>query len=159
MKELTGSLEKYLLAIYEIVQENTAARVRDVALKTGIGAASASEGVKSLAKKGFINYQPYGVITLTAKGKKAAQEKIRRHKTIEDFLTNILMLEKDYAGELEFSMPDEVLSRFVDYLTFMNKCSCKEPKWIKSFQQYIKEKKMPDKCINCTEGCCCLIKS
>ncbi len=154
MKELTKSLENYLSTIYELVQENSATRVRDVSENVRTNAASTSEAVKSLAKKGFINYKPYGVITLTDKGIKAAEEKMRRHKTIENFLKDVLMIEKDYAQELEFSMPDEVLSRFVDYLSFMQKCSCKEPKWLRSFQEYIKENKMPDKCLNCKSGCC-----
>lgn len=154
MKELTKSLENYLLAIYELVEENNATRVRDVSQKVKTNPASSSEAVKSLARKGYINYKPYGVITLTGKGLKSVEEKILRHKTIENFLENILMLEKDYAQELEFSMPDEVLSRFVDYLTFMDKCTCKEPKWIKSFQYYVRENKMQEKCLNCKSGCC-----
>ena len=157
MKELTKSLENYLLAIYEIVESSSAARVRDVAEKMNIGAASTSEAVKTLAKKKFINYQPYGLITLTKKGEKTIEEKLKRHKTIENFLENVLKLDKNYANEIEFSMPDEVLNRFVDYLTFMEQCSCKEPKWIKSFRYYIKEGKMQEKCVNCTSGCneCC----
>lgn len=154
MKELTKSLENYLVAIYDIVQKNGAARVRDVSEKVKTNAASTSEAVKTLAKKKYINYQPYGLITLTKKGGKTIEEKLKRHKTIENFLENVLKLDKNYANEIEFSMPDEVLNRFVDYLTFMQKCSCKEPKWIKSFQYYIQEGKMHEKCANCKAGCC-----
>lgn len=157
MKELTKSLGNYLLAIYELVEENNAARVRDVSQKMNIGAASTSEAVKLLAKKEYINYRPYGLITLTSKGSLAARKKIERHKTIENFLTSVLWVDKNYADELEYSMPDEVLEKFVGYLTFMQNCSCKEPKWIKSFQHYIKEGKMQSKCIECMRNgssCC-----
>ena len=74
MKELTKSLGNYLLAIYELVEENNAARVRDVSQKMNIGAASTSEAVKLLAKKEYINYRPYGLITLTSKGSLAARK-------------------------------------------------------------------------------------
>ncbi len=154
MKELTKSLENYLIAVYKIIETEGAARVRDVSEFVKTNAASTSEAVKTLTKKGFINYKPYGVITLTKKGQNAAEEKLTRHKTIENFLENVLMLNKQHAEDLEFSMPDEVLNRFVDYLTFMQKCSCKEPKWIKSFQEYTKTSKMPDRCKNCKSGCC-----
>lgn len=154
MKELTKSLENYLTAIFEIIKANGAARVRDVSERVSTNAASTSEAVKSLARKGYINYKPYGVITLTEKGLQTAEEKSGRHIIIENFLENILMLKKDYAQDLEFSMPDEVLNRFVDYLTFMQKCSCKEPKWLRSFQEYTRENKMPEKCLNCKSGCC-----
>ena len=97
MKELTKSLGNYLLAIYELVEENNAARVRDVSQKMNIGAASTSEAVKLLAKKEYINYRPYGLITLTSKGSLAARKKIERHKTIENFLTSVLLVDKNYA--------------------------------------------------------------
>ena len=153
MKELSKSLEKYLAAIYEIIESEAAARVRDVSEKIGANAASTSEAVKALVKKGFINYKPYGVITLNSKGRDTALLNIKRHEIIKQFLSESLMLEKDYSKELEFSMPDEVLDRFTAYLTFMQKCSCKEPKWLKSFEYYIKENKMPEKCAACKDGC------
>ena len=57
--KLTESLEKYLLAIYYIVQENKAARVKDVSKYLNIGGPATSDAVKTLAEKGFINYVPY----------------------------------------------------------------------------------------------------
>lgn len=149
MKELTKSLEKYLSAIHDIIQIQGAARVRDVSEKVKTNAASTSEAVKTLAKKGFVNYKPYGIITLTQKGQDTVDSKNTRHEIIRKFLTESLMLQKDYSDDLEFSMPDEVLDRFVAYLTFMQKCSCREPKWLKSFQYFIKENQMPEKCASC----------
>ena len=57
--ELTESLEKYLLAIYEIVKVNQGARVRDVSNYLKIGGPATSDAVKTLAERGFINYVPY----------------------------------------------------------------------------------------------------
>jgi len=156
MKELTKSLEQYLLAIYELDSENKSVRVRDVAEKMHLGAASTSEAVKNLAGKGFINYQPYGLITLTLKGDETIKEKIRRHETISKFLSEVLMLGEEsieaYASGMEFSMPDEVLGRFVNYLTFMQKCSCKEPRWVESFHKYIESGAMQVNCIECAKN-------
>lgn len=155
MKELTKSLEKYLSAIHKIIETEGAARVRDVSEEVKTNAASTSEAIKSLAQKGYINYKPYGVITMTSKGIQAITLKNQRHEIIGNFLSENLMLEKDYSEDLEFSMPDEVLERFVAYLTFMQQCSCKKPKWLKSFQHFIKENKMPDKCKDCKSCNCC----
>ena len=52
-KELTESLEKYLLAIYEIVKVNQAARVKDVSNYLKIGGPATSDAVKTLAQRGF----------------------------------------------------------------------------------------------------------
>ena len=80
MKDLTQSLEKYLLTVNKIVQKNSASRVKDVAKELNIGMASTSEAIKTLAKKGYINYVPYGIITITPKGVKKAEEKIKELK-------------------------------------------------------------------------------
>ena len=97
--ELSESLEKYLLAIYEIVKVNQAARVKDVSNYLKIGGPATSDAVKTLAERGFINYVPYGIITITSKGKKKAEEKINRHKTISNFLEKVLLVEPEKVDE------------------------------------------------------------
>ncbi len=156
MKNLTQSLERYLSAIFKIVQMNSAARVKDVAQKLNIGMASTSEAIKALTKKGYINYVPYGIITMTAKGKKVISEKNKRHSIICNFLEKCLLMEQEEieeaADDIEFSMSEKVLDRFVEYLTFMQNCSCKEPKWVKSFQYYLENGKMQKKCNSCIKN-------
>ena len=63
--ELSESLEKYLLAIYEIVKVNQAARVKDVSNYLKTCGPATSDAVKTLAEREFINYVPYGIITNT----------------------------------------------------------------------------------------------
>lgn len=165
-KELTESLEKYLLAIYEIVKKNKAARVKDVANYLKIGGPATSEAVKSLAARGFINYIPYGIITITEKGLSLAETKISRHKIICNFLEKVLLVEKlsvnDEANSVEYSMPENVLEKFVKFLTFMENCSCKEPKWVESYKYFAQNGIMQMKCSECMQnrenfdnsGCC-----
>ena len=68
MEKLSASLENYLRAIYYIVKEKQAARVKDISKFLQVGASSASEALKNLSEKGFINYEPYGIVTLTSYG-------------------------------------------------------------------------------------------
>ena len=154
--ELTESLEKYLLAIYEIVKVNTAARVKDVSNYLNIGGHATSDAVKTLAERKFINYVPYGIITITKKGIEKAEEKLKRHHTIENFLEKVLLVDTEKietsARQIEYSMPDDVLDKFVNFLTFMENCSCKEPKWVRSYNYYSKNGKMQDKCLNCIKN-------
>ena len=154
MKEkLTQSLEKYLLAVYEIVKTNKAARVKDVSNYLNIGGPATSDAIKTLASKKFINYEPYGIITLSLKGKKRAEEKIKRHKIISNFFKNVLMIDDENAENaactMEFSMADDVLEKFTTFLEFMQMCSCKEPKWVKSCQKTLLDGKMSEKCATC----------
>ena len=156
MKELPGSLEKYLVTIYDLIKEQNTIKVKDVADKMKIGGASTSEAVKTLASRGYIEYKPYCNIKITPKGIQTAEEKISRHNTIAKFLSEVLLIEDENidtcAEKMEFSMPDDVLERFINYLSFMQKCSCKEPKWVKSFHKYLEQGEMQEKCLLCVKN-------
>ncbi len=156
MKELTRSLERYLIAIYELIKNNDDVKVKDVAEKMQIGGASTSEAIKTLANRGYIDYQPYCSIKITEKGTRTAEEKILRHDTIAKFLSEVLLIEdgniEECASKMEFSMPDDVFERFIKYLSFMQKCSCKEPKWVKSFHKYLVQGEMQEKCVLCAKN-------
>lgn len=164
MKDLTESLEKYLLAIYELSKINDNIIVKDVSNYLKIGGASTAEAVKTLTKRGFINYVPYGSISLTDKGYKTINLKLHRHNTILNFLNKVLDIDEQSANinakAIEYSMTEDVLVKFVYFLDFMEQCSCKEPKWIKSCKQSLENGKISDKCSACIlegKGCgsCC----
>lgn len=154
-KELTASLGNYITAIFEIVKEKKAARAKDITVALGLGASSVSEALRNLADKKYINYEPYGIVTLTAKGKKTALELNKRHEIICDFLKDVLLVDEEIvdnnARKIEYGVSEEVLEKFVRFLTFMQTCSCKEPKWIKSFKHYAKNGELQDKCVTCVQ--------
>lgn len=156
-KKLTASLENYLCAIYAIEKEKKAARVKDIASFLSIGASSVSEAMKLLEKKECINYEPYGLITLTKNGEKLVHEKAKRSEIISRFLKDVLLVDENAIAQnaqtIEYGMSEEVLEKFVSFLTFMQTCSCKEPKWIKSFKYFTQNGKMQDKCNSCIEKC------
>ena len=161
---LTKSLEKYLLAIKEIeASGNKNIKVKDVANYLNIGGPSTADAIKTLKEKGYINYEPYQDITLTAKGIDKINLKKYRQNTIKSFLTNVLEIEENTSTEsaesIEFSMPEVVLERFVHFLDFMEQCTCKEPKWVKSCKNTLSTGEMSEKCKGCMSSsknsCCC----
>lgn len=163
-EELTKSLEKYLLAITEIeASGNRNIKVKDVANHLKIGGPSTADAIKTLKEKGYINYEPYQDITLTTKGINKINIKRYRQNTINKFLTNVLEIEsnmsKTSAENIEFFMPEVVLERFVHFLDFMEQCSCKEPKWVKSCKNTLATGEMSEKCKGCIssgeKSCCC----
>ena len=154
---LSASSENYLKAIYFIVKENKAARVKDISKYLNIGPSSVSEALRSLADKCLINYQPYGIITLTDQGEKIAEELNSRHDIICNFLENVLLVDKDSvdinAGKIEYGVSEDVLEKFIRFLEFMQTCSCKEPKWIKSYKYYALHGDIQEKCHTCIARC------
>jgi DtxR family Mn-dependent transcriptional regulator len=154
VKSLTPALENYLRAIYIIVKKNQAARVKDVATFLNLGASSVSEALKNLAANEFINYQPYGIITLTAQGKSAAEDLCKRHEIIRNFLENVLMVSGEKELELgvksiEHSIDKKILDKLVCFLQFMQTCACKEPKWLKSYKYFSDKNKVTKACGDC----------
>ena len=152
-KNLTASLENYLKAIFNIVKEKKAARVKDISKQLNIGASSVSEALRTLSERNLINYEPYGIITLTEAGLDKAEALLKRHDIIKNFFENVLSvsseLSEESASQVEHVIPDEVMKKFVMFLTFMDTCSCKEPKWIKSFKHFSQNEKLSEKCVNC----------
>ena len=155
-KELTESLEKYLLAVFELLSQKENIKVKDVSAYLKIGGPATADAIKTLAARGFISYIPYGTITLTPKGASAAELKRYRHRAISKFLNNVLDIPKNEAEKnanaVEYSMTEDVLTKFVHFLDFMGQCSCKEPKWIKSCKNMLTEGKLSKKCQDCTSG-------
>ena len=165
--KLTESLESYLLAIDTLFQNKEKISVKDVSELMGLKGAATSEAVKKLSLTGFVKYVPYEGITMLPKGQKAAELKKYRHNTISDFLNNVLGIDKEHAdinaNSIEYSMTEDVLNRFVNFLNFMKTCSCQEPKWIKSCKKSLDSGALPEICRLCTENkningtfsCCC----
>ena len=157
-KILTKSLEAYLFAISVLLEEKENIIVKDVAKYLNFGGATTADAVKKLKEKGYINYEPYGNITLTKLGADAVLLKKYRHNTITKFLNKVLDIDIKKAGEnadaIEYSIEDDVLTRFVHFLDFMEQCSCSEPKWIESCKSSLKTGKLNEKCKSCKGGCC-----
>ena len=157
--KLTKSLENYLLTIDTLLEMKEAIIVKDIAEYLKIGGASTSDAVKKLKQKGYINYEPYGNITLTPLGEKTVIIKKYRHNTITKFLNKVLDINiKDAelnAEQMEYSMTEDVLTRLVNFMDFMEQCTCKEPKWLKSCKSSFEKGKLNDKCQSCQGGCCC----
>lgn len=156
MKMLTESLEKYLMAVYELSKQNDSVMVKDISSYLKIGGPSTAEAIRTLAERGFIDYVPYSDIKLTEKGIIAIDIKQYRQETISKFLNKVLNIEKSdaekNASAIEYSMTEDVLKKFVNFIAFMEQCSCKEPKWIKSCKHSLDDGQISEKCTACISG-------
>ena len=158
-EKLTKSLESYLLAIDTLLEIKKSIIVKDVSHYLKIGGASTADAIKKLKEKGYINYEPYGDITFTPKGKEAVSLKKYRHNTITKFLNRVLDIDlkkaQYNAEQIEYSMTKDVLIRLVNFMDFMEQCSCSEPKWIKSCKSSLETGELCGNCKSCSGGCCC----
>ena len=112
---LTGPVEDYLKAIYELERGAALAGTNDIAQRLELTPASVSGMVKRLADQGLLAYEPYRGVKLTPAGKRAALRTLRRHRVIESYLAQALGYEWDRvheeADKLEHAASDELVDR------------------------------------------------
>ena len=99
MTGLTVNQRKYLCTIFAVENEKKAARVKDIAQILSVGASAASEAVKNLAAKGFLDYEPYGLISLTDSGKNIALETLKINKIVEEFFLKVPQITPQEAAK------------------------------------------------------------
>ena len=136
-KTLSENLEDYLEVILELERTNKVARAKDIAERMNVKRASVTGALKSLDKKGLINYEPYSYITLTPAGTKIAKKVFHHHSVLKDFLINILLIETKEADEtacrMEHAITEKAIKRLVKFVDFINQTHESDPDWLQSF--------------------------
>lgn len=87
--QLTPALEDYLEMIYRNSLDVSYIRVNTLAQLLNVRDSSASKMVKKLGELGLVNYEKYGIVTLTKEGSKTGEFLLSRHEIIDRFLTLI----------------------------------------------------------------------
>jgi DtxR family Mn-dependent transcriptional regulator len=150
---LTASLEDYLEAISQIIDEKEAVKPKDIAKRLNVSNPSVTGALRSLADKGLIKYAPYDVITLTPAGKTSATDVIRRHEVLRDFFVKVLAVEEHDADkgacEMEHSIPKVILERFIRFAEFVDVCPRGGSRWIEGFEYYCTHEDTRKDCENC----------
>jgi DtxR family Mn-dependent transcriptional regulator len=112
---LSGPVEDYLKAIYDLERVGGAASTNDIADRLAISPASVSGMVRRLADQGLITHEPYRGVRLTGEGRRAALLTLRRHRILECYLTAVLGYPWDgvhaEAERLEHAASEELIER------------------------------------------------
>jgi DtxR family transcriptional regulator, Mn-dependent transcriptional regulator len=137
-KTLTTTMEDYLEAIAWLVGDSGSARVRDIAAALTVHKSTVTAALRTLAEKGLVNYAAYEHATLTAAGRKIADDVIRRHEIVRSFLMQVLALNSDVADanacRMEHILDAEVLDRLACFAEFVKKCPSAQRGCLKQFK-------------------------
>lgn len=98
--KLTESMQDYLETIYIIVSDKPVCRVTDITDMMKVSKPSVVRALSVLKKKGMIDKEPYGYITLTAAGKKCGEELLGKHRTLSDFLKTFFDMSNEQSDKL-----------------------------------------------------------
>lgn len=160
-EELSASLEDYLEAIFHIIAEKQAVRGKDIAKRLNVNNSSVTGALRVLAEKGFINYAPYDVITLTPEGTRLAEDISRKHEALRDFFVKVLYIDEseaeDVACKMEHALSRIILDRLIRFMEFVESCPRSGENWVKEFRNHcekISDDALPyEKCELCIRRC------
>lgn len=131
---LSSSLEDYLEAIYWLARAGTAARGRDIAKRLGVRRSSVTLALRGLAARGLVHYAPYDRITLTRKGRTAAQDIARRHEALRRFFVKVLEVKESEADRaacrMEHALSPAIRRRLTEFARLMKRCPLGGARWI-----------------------------
>lgn len=130
---LSASLEDYLEAIYLLIAQRNAARVKDISGRLKVNYSSVTNALKELSKRRLVNYKPYELVTLTSEGKALARDIIRRHEVLRDFFVKVLAIDPakadEAACEMEHAIPPDIFERLIQFIDYVETCPGRETKW------------------------------
>lgn len=113
--KISSSLEDYIEAISEIIEQKGHAHTKDIAEKLNVKMPSATNALQVLREHKLIEYQAHAPVTLTTKGASIGAVIRRRHKNLQMFFTKILQLDEESADtvacKIEHVIGENISSR------------------------------------------------
>jgi len=81
--------EDYVEAVFDVIQEKSECRVRDLAKHFDVSHVTVSRIVSRLQSAGLMKTEPYRPITLTKEGETLAKRMKKRHEIVYQFLLSL----------------------------------------------------------------------
>lgn len=132
------TIEDYVEMIYILQNKDEKVRTNNIASALNINPASVTEIFQKLSSGGYINYEKYSGVTLTAKGKKTAVATKKKHDTLKKFLTILGVDEKIAdidACKIEHIINSETMERLTKFVEFVHQKK-EGPRWIDHFKYF-----------------------
>jgi DtxR family Mn-dependent transcriptional regulator len=116
------TVENYVKAIYQLAQNAEGGAVATGQISTALGVlpGTVTSMLKTLDESNLATYKPYEGVRLTSSGRALALRVLRRHRLIEQFLSQTLNLSWDEVHEeaehMEHAVSDSLIDRIDAYL-------------------------------------------
>jgi len=141
--EVSPSMGNYLENIYTLSLDKKVVRVRDIARKIKVRMPSVNGALKKLAELGLIRHERYEFVELTEAGSELARRILRRHEILESFLTGVLKVSENVAGEdacqIEHILSRETIEKLLAFLEFIQDSPKGASDWLEQFHLFQKE--------------------
>jgi DtxR family Mn-dependent transcriptional regulator len=141
---LSASLEDYLEAILNVTDDSGEAKSSDIAKSLGVARPSVTGALKLLAKKGLVNYRPYGAVSLTQAGLSRAAKVAKKHDILESFFMDFLGLDHSVAHpaacKTEHIFNPSIVTRMAEFTDFARKHSRQGENFIDIVERFAKSR-------------------
>jgi Mn-dependent DtxR family transcriptional regulator len=136
---LTPSMEDYVEMIYRLSLHSGFTRINELAASLNVQPPSATKMVRKLSEISLVNYEKYGILTLTDNGTKIGKALLERHNIIENFLKIISPNDNvlEQTEKLEHSISTDTLECLNKFVQFLKE----QPHIIQDFYNYSSLKK------------------
>lgn len=152
---LSPSLEHYLRAIYELIEEKGYARVTDIAQQLGVAKPAVSAALKTLRASGMAEHRVYENVLLTEAGDFVARGVSGKFAILMQFLSEILGVDGKQAlidaCLMEHYVSGNTMDRLLDLLRFFE--DKKNFKAFEAFQAYRRACEGEETCPDCSFNC------
>ena len=138
---LSHCLEDYLEAIYIINIDKKVVRVKEIAGFLKVTTPSVVDAVSKLEKKGLVNHERYGYLSLSKAGNSIAKDIYNKHSYIYKLLNGVLGVddlnsEEDACG-IEHHISKPTLHKIVSFMNFIEENPEIYEQFMDNFKKYL----------------------
>jgi DtxR family Mn-dependent transcriptional regulator len=135
--ELSESLEDYIEIIFNLIETQKIARVRDIARAKDVKMSSVVSALKRLGQAGLVKYEAREFVELTDSGADLAQRLLRRHNFLTRFIIDVLQVDPQTAErdacQMEHAISPETMQRLYEFSEYLQKSPADLKKIIDGF--------------------------
>ncbi len=145
---LSHCLEDYLEGIYIININKKVVRVKELAEFLKVKTPSVVDAVSKLEKKGLVNHEKYGYLTLSKSGNNIARNIYSKHSYVYKFLSDVLGVddlnsEEDACG-IEHHISKPTLDKIIRFMNYIGENPGIYDAFISDYKKYIQNLEKTD---------------
>jgi DtxR family transcriptional regulator, Mn-dependent transcriptional regulator len=119
VERLSAKAEDYLETILRLSEMPRGARTGDIAEALEVQPSTVSAALKSLRDQGLADYEPYGAVGLTPKGRQVAEDISGRHVSLRRFFVDTLGLTQEEAEQAACGMEHDATPLVLDRMALL----------------------------------------
>jgi DtxR family Mn-dependent transcriptional regulator len=128
---ISNAMRRYAAEIYRLQQDHEQVSLSQLSAMVESSAQATSLMTRRLNEAGFLSYEPYRGVRLTADGEKIAMPALRRHRLTEAFLVQIMKYDwaaaHEHSDVFERGVNDEIEDRMDELTGHPTRCPHGEP--------------------------------